>query len=78
MASKGKRYEGGHGYVDCACRDCFDAAVCSAPLGEVHKPEHHMCGDCTDAGCEPFTGDEQARGQDCRNPNAYGGSDGEG
>ncbi len=37
--------EGGSGYSDCACRDCFDVAVSS----NVKKPA--LCSDCSDAKC---------------------------
>lgn len=40
------------GYVDCACPNCFDVAVCGCPLGEPHKPEHHLCGECEESGCD--------------------------
>lgn len=57
-----------HGYVGCACRDCFDVAVCSAALGEAHKPEDHLCGGCADAGCLPDDGE-------CQRTDAYGDPD---
>lgn len=41
------------GYVNCTCRDCFDIAVCSRPLGEPHLTEHHLCLECEEAGCNP-------------------------
>lgn len=41
-----------HGYVHCQCRDCFDVAICSAPLGEEHEWGHHLCWECSEAGCE--------------------------
>lgn len=41
------------GYVNCTCGTCFDTAVCSRPLGEKHAPEHHLCLECEEAGCDP-------------------------
>ena len=46
------------GYVDCACRDCFEIAIGTA--GEA------LCHACRDAGCE--AGEEQ----ECKSPSAYG------
>lgn len=40
----------GHGYVDCACRDCFDVAVCCDGCDKDHN--HHMCSACDLAGCD--------------------------
>lgn len=40
------------GYVNCACRDCMEVAVCSKPIGAKHKPEHHLCSECEEAGCD--------------------------
>jgi hypothetical protein len=34
------------GYVPCACRDCFETAICS------DDDEPALCGDCEDAGCD--------------------------
>ena len=34
------------GYVQCACRDCFDVTIAS----DDSKPE--LCSDCEDAGCD--------------------------
>jgi hypothetical protein len=40
------------GYVNCICRDCFEIAVCGRPIGEKHRAEHHLCGECAEAGCD--------------------------
>lgn len=45
------------GYVDCACRDCFDIAI--GDLGEA------MCSDCEESGCEANDGE-------CERSDAYG------
>ena len=49
------------GYVDCACRDCFDIAIASAGdiVGTV------LCSECKDAGCEADDGE-------CQRDDAYG------
>ena len=49
----------GEGYVDCACRDCFEIAI--------GAPGVAMCHGCEDAGCE--AGAEQ----ECEAPHSYGG-----
>lgn len=49
-------YEPNSGYVDCACRDCFDIAI-----GEPGD----LCSECEDAGCEPDNGE-------CQRDDAYG------
>jgi hypothetical protein len=46
------------GYVDCACRDCFDIAV-----GDDDK-DSAFCGLCADAGC--------TTSGECQRPDAYG------
>jgi len=43
------------GYVDCACRDCFEIAI--GESGEA------MCHGCEEAGCE--------KGEECQSPDAY-------
>lgn len=45
------------GYVDCACRDCFDTAIGTA--GEA------LCSHCEEAGCECGAGE-------CQREDAYG------
>jgi hypothetical protein len=45
------------GYVDCACRDCFEIA-----LGEAGTA---LCSECQEAGCTPNDGE-------CLAPGAYG------
>lgn len=40
------------GYVNCACRDCMEVAVCGRPIGGKHRAEHHLCGECEEAGCD--------------------------
>lgn len=45
------------GYVDCACRDCFDIAI--GKVGEA------LCLDCEEAGCEANDGE-------CQRTDAYG------
>ncbi len=48
------------GYVDCACRDCFEIAI-----GE---PGEAFCSDCEKADCSG--GDSE-----CDSPTAYGASE---
>lgn len=50
----------GSGYVNCACRDCFDVAIGS----DADVPE--LCNDCEDAGCDPDGESE------CERSDAYG------
>lgn len=40
------------GYTPCACRDCMDTTVSS----DTSNPE--LCGECQEAGCEPFPRDD--------------------
>lgn len=47
-----------YGYVDCACRDCFEIAI-----GRYGKA---LCHECQEAGCK--AGVEQ----ECQSPTAYG------
>lgn len=50
------------GYVDCACRDCFDVAISS-------DGEPSLCSECEEHGCD-------AEGEsECESPSAYGMSD---
>lgn len=65
MAAKVKTEKPSCGYVNCSCGTCFDTAVCSRPLGEKHAPEHHLCLECEEAGCDP-SGDE-----DCMRAGQY-------
>jgi hypothetical protein len=51
------------GYVQCACRDCFEIAIDD---GE-HEPT--LCHECEKAGCD-WDGSTE-----CRGPSAYGGSE---
>lgn len=41
------------GYVNCTCGPCFEIALCGKSAGEKHKPEHHLCWECEQAGCDP-------------------------
>lgn len=43
------------GYIDCACRDCFEIAI--GPVGA-------MCAECGEAGCDAFY-------TECRRSDAY-------
>ncbi|MCC6809969.1 MAG: hypothetical protein IT381_21245 [Deltaproteobacteria bacterium] len=40
------------GYVDCACRDCFETAIASAD----DEVDTVLCWQCHDAGCDPHAG----------------------
>lgn len=51
------------GYVNCACRDCFEIAI----SGDDGEPA--LCNECEEAGCEPNDGECQAEG-------AYGADEG--
>lgn len=44
------------GYIDCACRDCFEIAI--GPVGT-------LCPECEEAGCDAFY-------TECCRPDAYG------
>lgn len=48
-----------NGYIDCACRDCFDIAI--GPIGA-------LCAECAEAGCDAYY-------CDCQRADAYGCSD---
>ena len=47
----------GHGYVPCACRDCFEVAI--------GAPGKALCHECAEAGCE--AGAER----ECQRTDAY-------
>ena len=53
------------GYIHCHCRDCFEIIV-----GEPVD----FCDGCTKAGCPDYQGVE-GMNQECKSPDAYGGSD---
>lgn len=48
------------GYVQCACRDCFDITIAS---NDPKDP--NFCSECEEAGCE--------LDKECQRPDAYGG-----
>lgn len=50
------------GYVNCACRDCFEIAISGAG-------EPTLCNECEDAGCGPEGTDGEG---ECLAPDAYG------
>lgn len=54
------------GYVDCACRDCFEIAIAGDDDRGIA-----LCSECKDAGCS-IDGDSE-----CDAPHAYGMGDDE-
>lgn len=67
----------GGGYIDCACRDCFEIAISD-------KGEPTLCDDCQIAGCEVWPGEEAEAAEkysyprptwnqyECQREDAYG------